>query len=96
MRSSSTEARAGAPLVGRSGRRLRLTLVGLLAAGALAAPVLGTTGALYSDRETAGFDVLPPTPTTSPTEPAPTGTPAAAETPTEPPPSPTPTPTRTE
>lgn len=80
MRSSSTEARAGAPLVGRSGRRLRLTLVGLLAAGALAAPVLGTTGALYSDRETAGFDVLPPTATTSPTE-----------TPTEPPPSPTPT-----
>ncbi|HEY0118119.1 MAG TPA: hypothetical protein VGC04_05000 [Cellulomonas sp.] len=72
MRSSSTDKRAFWP--GDAGAWARLSIVVALGAGALAAPAIGTvgaTGAIYTDSETAGFDLIPspPPPTDPPTDP---------------------------
>lgn len=87
MRSSSTEPPGqGAPPTtprrrgfwpGGVGAWTRLSLVVVLGAGALVAPAIGaTTGALYTDTETAGFDVIPSVPPTPPTPEATTTAPA--------------------
>jgi hypothetical protein len=64
-----------------------LALVVVLGVGAFLAPSvgIGKTGAIYTDSETAGFDVTtnPPPPTTAPTDPAATPTDPAAS-PTDP------------
>lgn len=67
MRSSSTEKRGFWPA--DRGAWTRLSLVVVVGGGALVAPVVGVTGAVYTDTETVGFDVIsgvPPT-TTGPT-----------------------------
>ena len=86
MRSSSTERAAGPrgfwPL--GVGAWTRLSLVVVLGAGALVTPATGVTGAIYTDRETVGFDVVPsiaPAPTATAVDtatPAPTDTATAA------------------
>jgi len=75
MRSSSTEPRRR----GDAGAWLRLTLVGVLGAAALAAPVagIGRTGALYTDSATVTFTVVPSAPAPTPT-PSPTPTPTTS------------------
>jgi hypothetical protein len=99
MRSSSTERRGFWPV--EAGAWTRLTLVVVLGAGALAAPVIGVTGAIYTDSATVGFDVFPsvsPPPTTSATSTSGTtaalamlAAPAAAPVAAVPAPAPTPT-----
>jgi hypothetical protein len=54
MRSSSTEARF---LPADAGSWLRLVLVALIGGGVLVTPHLGSTGAVYTDAETASFEV---------------------------------------
>lgn len=83
MRSSSTDR---APRRGfwpaDAGAWARLAVVVVLGSGALVGPAIGATGAIYTDNETAGFDVIP---SVAPTTPAPDQTTApAAETTTAP------------
>ncbi len=83
MRSSSTEAE---PFLPRgSGAWVRLTLVVLLGSAAVVGPAIGRTGAIYTDVETVGVEVVGPTPTATPTatpSPAQPTAPASAPEPT--------------
>ena len=79
MPSSSTDRRGFPP--GDAGAWVRLSLVVVLGVGALVAPAIGLTGAIYTDSATVGFDVYSsPAPTPTPTTTTTTTTTTAAPT----------------
>ena len=86
MPSSSTDRRGFRP--GDAGAWVRLSLVVVLGVGALVAPAVGLTGAIYTDSATVGFDVYSspaPTTTTTTTTPALLAAPAMRMAPVAPP-----------
>ncbi len=91
MRSSSTEPGPRFLPVG-AGAWARLGLVAALGVGAVLAPGVGTTGAIYTDQERVAFDIQGPPPATA--DPTATATATADPTPTATA-DPTPTPTAT-